>query len=268
MSSTPGRPGSATGNLSARGKLGRNKQAEALLIQMRRQGLEPAPDALDRIHAASESHFDSKGNPSTTKRFACFATSPKAASGFRPNSVCGLREPGVCARRALADVRRHDPERPSAAVRIIFRVQRELDPHRRTSPVSIMQRTACALLASAGLVTSRGWSRNWSYRTPPPGSATSQRTVLRSAVAEPVVIAEVLIIQRQGHHPLSGKGLEVMLDMLGISVIDKTGRETPHDVEQANGIAQQQGATARGKQAAVEIPDNLVSSEGFSFRFR
>ena len=56
--------------------LGRNKQSEALFIKMRRQGLEPSPDVLDRIHAASESYFDSKGNPSATKRFACFATSP------------------------------------------------------------------------------------------------------------------------------------------------------------------------------------------------
>ncbi len=56
--------------------LGRNKQTEAFLVKMRRQGLETAPDALDRIHAASESYFDSKGIPSMTKRFAYFATSP------------------------------------------------------------------------------------------------------------------------------------------------------------------------------------------------
>ncbi|MDE2914352.1 MAG: hypothetical protein OXL68_15660 [Paracoccaceae bacterium] len=56
---------------------GCNKLPEALLIQIRRQGLEPAPDVLDNIHAASKSNFDSRGNPSPIKRFACFATSPK-----------------------------------------------------------------------------------------------------------------------------------------------------------------------------------------------
>ena len=63
-------------NTAKRQRPGRNKQAEAPFIQIRRKGLKPAPDALNHIHAPSESYFDSKGNPSKAKRFACFATNP------------------------------------------------------------------------------------------------------------------------------------------------------------------------------------------------
>ena len=48
------------------------------------------------------------------------------------------------------------------------------------------------------------------------------------------------------------KGFEAMLDAPGIAVIDETGRETPGDVEQAVGLAQQQDAIVGGHPADVK----------------
>ena len=87
-------------------------------------------------------------------------------------------------------------------------------------------------------------------------------------VAQPVMVVDILVTQRKGHHPLCDKGLEVMLDTLGIAVIDETGREAPGDVEQAVGFPQQQGAGVRSHPAAVEFPDNLTLSEAFKFQLR
>ncbi len=62
--------------MAKRWGLGGDEQADAFPVRMRRQGLEPAPNVLDNIHAGGESRFDSGVNPSATRRFACFATNP------------------------------------------------------------------------------------------------------------------------------------------------------------------------------------------------
>ena len=69
----------------------RHPQTDALLVKVRRQRLEPAPDRFERIHPDSESHFDSRQNPDTTERFDCFATGPNSA--LRPRNVSALRQP-------------------------------------------------------------------------------------------------------------------------------------------------------------------------------
>ena len=44
--------------------VGGDEQLAGLGVALLAEELPPAPDALDRIHATSESHFDSRGNPS------------------------------------------------------------------------------------------------------------------------------------------------------------------------------------------------------------
>ncbi len=105
--------------------------------------------------------------------------------------------------------------------------------------------------------------------TPGPGHVrTAAGQGQGGVVAQPVMVVDILVTQRKGNHPLCDKGLEVMLDTLGIAMIDKTGREAPGDVEQAIGFPQQQGAGVGSHPAAVEFPDNPTLSEAFKFQLR
>ena len=68
----------------------------------------------------------------------------------------------------------------------------------------------------------------------------------QAVVAQPVVVAEVLIPQRQPEQALGQLALQGMLAAAGVAVIDEAGGQAPGQADALVDSLQQQGATIGG----------------------
>ncbi len=76
----------------------------------------------------------------------------------------------------------------------------------------------------------------------------------------PVVVAEVLIPQRQPEQALGQQALQGMLAAAGVAVIDEAGGQAPGQADALVDSLQQQGATIGGHAAAVKTRRALGGS--------
>ncbi len=82
----------------------------------------------------------------------------------------------------------------------------------------------------------------------------------QAVVAQPVVVAEVLIPQRQPEQALSQQALQGMLAAAGVAVIDEAGGQAPGQADALVDSLQQQGATIGGHAAAVKASAHLAAA--------
>ena len=88
-----------------------------------------------------------------------------------------------------------------------------------------------------------------------------QRQRQQAVVAQPVVIVDVLIAQRQSEHPLPKQAPQRVLHTRRIAVVNEAGCQPPSDLECLVGSSQQHG-TAIGREApAVELGNHVTASQ-------
>ena len=85
----------------------------------------------------------------------------------------------------------------------------------------------------------------------------------RRVRAHTVMVVQILVAQRQSHHPLRHHHLKIMLRATRIAVVVETPRQTTADVEQPIRFPKQQRTPVRGHPSPVKTTRYLAPSKTF-----
>ena len=85
----------------------------------------------------------------------------------------------------------------------------------------------------------------------------------RRVRAHTVMVVQILVAQRQTHHPLRHQNRKTMLRATRIAVVVETPRQTTADIEQPIRFPKQQRTPVRGHPAPVKTPRHLAASKTF-----
>jgi hypothetical protein len=82
-------------------------------------------------------------------------------------------------------------------------------------------------------------------------------------VAQPIVVDQVLVAERNAEQPLCHHRRDRVLDLRLGAVVDETRREPPHQMDRPIGRAKQQPASIRRALPAVERSHHLTAIDRF-----
>jgi len=106
----------------------------------------------------------------------------------------------------------------------------------------------------------------WAAATLPAGVRLTHQHRQQRIEAQPVVVIEILVAERQPEHPLSNQLPHTVLDDVGVAVVDKLQGQALDNTRPRLDFPQQQSAAVRTDVAPIELAHHRAAAQGVKFQ--